>query len=312
MKVRGTTVTSLVIGSLMLMWASAPAAQSQQLDTQSIKPYRDLNQSFLSLYHMQNPMIDAELPLIVVIRSETMSAIEPTLTTTYTLASEIEEIKSALHATLAYQGLMTVAAQTPSDTVWVDVAKFDANLSELEKLVTGSSADAITRSATLAALREFRSGTAKVLAQRHVTQEQTIAVLHAARPHVMQAVAKIGDSSLEQMTAVLRAIREKVSPEVWDKVVVVVPGPATARVDNLAVMAAMLVLGEDQLGHRIFYSEGVYDDTGIKAFVQMLMRDKQFSGMLFENPYRMWRDLFADTSRKYIDRDYFASPAQQK
>ena len=276
----------------------------------SLESFGQLNQSFLSLYHLQNPLVVDELPLIVVIRSESMSAIEPDLTTTYTLAPQIREIKSALHAALGFQGLMTVAATSPSQAVWTKVLSFDADLTRLKGLVGSASADAVIRLATLAAIRELQATTRNALAQKQVSEQEVVAALQTARPHLMLAVEKIGQLSFAQMTATLRAIEEKVPRGVWDKAVVVVPGPATARIDNLAVMAAIAVLGEDQLGRRIFYSEGVYDDQGIIAFVQMLKRDQTFSDMLFGDPYRMWRDVFADTSRKHINRNYFTSLAQ--
>jgi hypothetical protein len=287
--------------------ASIPASES-------ISAFREMNQSFRSLYYLQNPQVDAQVPLIVVIRSETISVIEPNkpaTPTTYTLAPRIEEIKSALHATLAFQGLMAVVATDPSEARWAQVAQFHAQLAKLDGMVAGSSADAVTRSATLVALRQLQAGTKAALDRRVVTDQQVVDVLRAARPYIMQAVNQIGEASLEQMIAVLRSIKEQVSTDVWDKAVVVVPGPAVARIDNLAVMAGMQVLGSQELGRRIFYSEGVYDDQGIAAYVQVLMRDKRFSGMLFDDPYRMWRDVFADTSRRYIDRDYFTPLAQQ-
>lgn len=306
--------SSVLLGSVILAAGGLAMAQSTISATESISSFRELNKSFLSLYRLQNPQIDANLPLIVIIRSESISAIEAskstTPTTTYTLAPQIEEIKSALHATLAFQGLMNVAATTPDDNVWTKVAQFHADVSQIEGMVERSDADIVTRSATLAALRELQKGIKAALGQKAVTKQQVVDTLHSARPHLMQAVNKIGEVSVEQMTVVFRTIKEKVSPEVWDKAVVVVPGPATARIDNMAVMAAMRVLGQEALGRRIFYSEGIYDDKGITAFVQLLMRDKRFSEMLFDDPYRMWRDLFADTSRQYINHDYFTSLAQ--
>jgi len=298
---------------MMLASSGQALTQSTLSTSESISAFREMNQSFRSLYHLQNSQIDAEVSLIVVIRSETISVIEPnklTTPTTYTLAPQIEEIKSALHAILAFQGLMTVVATAPDEAVWAQVAQFHARLSKLDGMVLSSSADQVTRSATLSALRELQAGTRAALGQGAVTEKQVVDALHAARPHIMQAVNKIGEASLEQMIAVLRSIKEQVTTQVWDKAVLVVPGPATARLDNLAVMAGIQVLGQQELGRRIFYSEGVYDDKEIASYVQFLMRDKRFSSMLFDDPYRMWRDVFSDTSRQYIDRDFFTPLAQ--
>jgi hypothetical protein len=119
----------------------------------------------------------------------------------------------------------------------------------------------------------------------------------------MSVVNEIGQSSADAMIAALKAIEEKVTPAIWEKVIVVVPGPATARINNVGLAAASAVLGASALGKQIFYSEAIYDDVGILRYVQMLIRDKKFSTLMFNQPYRMWRDLFSDTSIKYLVED---------
>jgi len=126
----------------------------------------------------------------------------------------------------------------------------------------------------------------------------------------MSVVNEIGQSSADAMIAALKAIEEKVTPAIWEKVIVVVPGPATARINNLGLAAASTVLGAAALGKQIFYSEAIYDDDGILRYVQTLMRDKQFSTLMFNQPYRMWRDALADTSSKYLVQNTDAPLAQ--
>jgi hypothetical protein len=90
----------------------------------------------------------------------------------------------------------------------------------------------------------------------------------------------------------------------------VIPGPITARLNNLNVAVTASVMGRNLIGERIFYSENIYDEQGMIAFVEMLMRDKKLSTVLFDNPYRMWRDLLADASADYVDQDFVTALAK--
>ena len=58
-------------------------------------------------------------------------------------------------------------------------------------------------------------------------------------------------------------------------------------------------MDRDLLGKRIFYSENIYDQASIISFIEMLMRNKKLSIMLFDDPYRMWRDFLADTTSNF-------------
>lgn len=58
-------------------------------------------------------------------------------------------------------------------------------------------------------------------------------------------------------------------------------------------------MDRDLLGKRIFYPENIYDEAGIISFIEMLMRNKKLAIMLFDDPYRMWRDFLVDTTSNF-------------
>lgn len=307
-----STIQRIGIAIALVLAAGNPAL-AQQAHTQSaqlLHSFNQLNQTFLSLYHTQDPLIEARIPLIIVVRSESMTAIEPDRTTTYQLASEITEIKSALHATLGFQGIMTMAANQPSDSVWAQVGHLREALAAVEPLLAKSTVPQATRDAVQRTIRQMQDLVEQALNRQTVTHLQVAGVLSDIRPTIKRLIGQMGHTSIAQMTNVFRSIQEKVPQAVWDQAIVVVPGPATARIDNLAVASAIQVFGLEQLGRRIFYSEGIFSDDAIRSYVKLLMRDKQLSNMLFEDPYRMWRDLFADVSRQYVPEDYFTPLAQ--
>lgn len=304
----------LLVGLTLLLIAASSSLLAQQVGSprdQVPRSFSQLNQSFLSLYHAQDPLLEPRLPLIIVVRSESMSAIEPARTSTYPLAPEISEIKSALHATLGFQGIMTLAAHQPSDLVWGRVGQLRDDLVALETLLPRSAAPSTVREAVQINVRTMLQLAEKALTERAIDHAQVVAVLTDLRPAIWRTVDQLGHVAMAQMKAVFGSIRDRVSPSVWDQAIVVVPGPATARIDNLAVAAAVQALGPEQLGRRIFYSEGIYSDEAIRLYAKMLMRDQQLSSMLFDDPYRMWRDLFANVSRQYVNEAYFTPLAQR-
>ena len=296
---------TLLSSTLLFFWAPTLAwSQSAAIEQPSVAiNLADLNQAFISFYRLQTPSVIAELPLVIIIRSESVLAIEPAQKTRYDFSPGITEIKSALHAVLGYQGLMTELAMPQSAIGWSEADRYLSSLIQLKSLIPDIQASALAKQGTMAVISQLEQATRTAITRRAIQQQDIATTLAAVKPSMMAVVNEIGQVSVQAMIATLRAIEARVSSETWAKVVIVVPGPATARMDNLGIVAAADVLGEDALGKQIFYSEAIYDDTGILAYVQLLMRDKQFSTLMFDQPYRMWRDLFADTSREYLDKD---------
>lgn len=281
---------------------SAPSAVTTQL--------ADLNTSFISLYRAQTPSVKAELPLIIIMGVDGVTAIEPTQKTRYAFSPGINEIKSALHAVLAYQGVMTELSQPNSTLAWTEADRFLTSLVALTSLIPKTQVNALTQKQTTAFIWQLKQATRLAIDRQTKSPQEVAATLKLVEPQVMAVVNALGELSATAMTAALEAIKDRVTPAVWEAVIIVVPGPATARMNNLGLAVAARVLGESALGRQIFYSEAIYDDESVLNFVQMLMRDKRFSTLMFDQPYRMWRDVLADTSLNYLDKDTVARLAR--
>lgn len=83
----------------------------------------------------------------------------------------------------------------------------------------------------------------------------------------------------------------------------------TARRDNLETAVTARVLGPEKLGSQIFYAEGVFSTSSALSYLSTVLGDAQFSQDMFDSSTRMWRDLFADTSRIYVGRDFYTALA---
>lgn len=289
--------------ALLLAFVQMPSwAQTHSISPATVSAeLADLNTGFITLYRAQNAAVLAQLPLIVIVNYDGVIAIERTQKTQYAFSPGHDEMKTALHAALAYQGLMNELAGPNSTMTWRDAERFLSSLVELMLLIEQTQASATAQQGATAVIAKLQQATRAAIAQQKVTLKDIAATLSSVEPEVMAVNNEIGQSLINAMMATLQAIKEKVTPAVWEKVIVVVPGPATARVNNLGVAAAAAVLGEAALGKQIFYSEAIYDDEGIVRYVQTLMRDKHFSTLMFDQPYRMWRDVLSETAEKYLN-----------
>jgi predicted XRE-type DNA-binding protein len=293
--------TIFVVALLMTVGHVPSRAQPNDTAATSVSAkLADLNMDFISLYRAQTPTLEGKLPLIVVINNDAVTAIEPHQKTRYAFSPDIYDIKAALHAVLAYQGLMTALAAPKPVVSWQEADRFLSMLTNLQLLIAQTTASETAKQETLAVIKQLENATRTAITQLKVTPKDIATTLSSVEPKVMSVVNEIGQASADAMIAGLKAIKEKATPSVWEKVIVVVPGPATARVNNLGLAAASAVLGESALGRQIFYSEAIFDDAGILRYVQMLMNEKHFSTLMFDQPYRMWRDVFAETSTKYL------------
>lgn len=295
-------MTSVQVPSWAQPTGTAPATVSAKL--------ADLNTGFLNLYRAQNASVLAQLPLIVIVNYDGVIAIEQTQRTQYAFSPGHYEIKATLHAALAYQGLMNELAGPNSTLTWRDAERFSSSLVELMSLIEETQASATAQQGATAVILKIQQATRAAITQQKVTLKDIAATLSSVEPDVTAVNNEIGQSLINAMMATLEAIKEKVTTADWEKVIVVVPGPATARVNNLGLAAAATVLGKSALGKQIFYSEAIYDDEGILRFVQTLMRDKHFSTLMFNQPYRLWRDALSDTAEKYLNNNTGASLAR--
>jgi len=294
------------VAALLLTAVQVPSwAQTNSLAPETVSTkLGDLNTGFITLYRTQNASVLAQLPLIVIVHFDRVTVIEQTQKTQYDFSPGHYEIKAALHAVLAYQGLMNELANPDSKTItWSDADRFSSSLVELMSLIPDIQASPAAQQGATAVISRLQEATRIAIAQQKVTLQDIVYTLSSVEPDVMAVNKEIGQSIIHAMIATLKAIEEKATSSIWEKVIIVVPGPATARVNNLGIAAAATVLGESALGKQIFYSEAIYDDDGILRYVQLLMRDKHFSTLMFNQPYRLWRDVLSETSEKYLSEN---------
>ena len=91
-------------------------------------------------------------------------------------------------------------------------------------------------------------------------------------------------------------------------VTVIVQGGQTPRVENAAVQYFARLFGETSgEGRRVVYAEGLWDEDKALNLLGTLRLDGRLSVAVFNDPFRMYRDILADVARAAID-DILASP----
>ena len=264
-----------------------------------------LNEDFRQLYREQTKALMDELPLIVILGGDSVTALSGQTRTVYLLPNTYNEIKASLHSVLGFQGLMVKLSGNTDDAEWLKAIRYSKDLGELLTLIPQTAAQPKLKQLTLEVVAQLKKATDEFIKQKQVSEKEVQSVLAKVRPTILAVAKGIGQESAEAIKTILLSIQARTSKSDWEKTIAVIPGPITARLNNLNAAVTASVMGRELLGKRIFYSENIYDEAGIISYIEMLMRDKKLSTMLFDDPYRMWRDLLADTSESIIETDIF-------
>jgi hypothetical protein len=67
------------------------------------------------------------------------------------------------------------------------------------------------------------------------------------------------------------------------------------------------LFGENGEGRRVVYAEGLWDEDKALALLGTRRLDGRLSVAVFNDPFRMYRDILADVARAAID-EILASP----
>jgi hypothetical protein len=130
----------------------------------------------------------------------------------------------------------------------------------------------------------------------------------ASRP---DALANAAAAARAQLAATHRQVMEwkkGMTATEWDALTVIVQGGQTARAENAAVQYFARLFGETSgEGRRVVYAEGLWDEEKALNLLGTLRLDGKLAVAVFNDPFRMYRDLLADAARPAID-DILAAP----
>jgi hypothetical protein len=147
-----------------------------------------------------------------------------------------------------------------------------------------------------------------VLKDGQVTEDDLTRYCRASRPDVL---ANAATAVRTQLVATHRQVMEwkkDMSAEEWGSLTVIVQGMQTPRVENAAVQYFARLFGETSgEGRRVVYAEGLADEEKAMNLLGTLRLDGKLSVAVFNDRFRMYRDLLGNVARHTID-DILAAP----
>jgi hypothetical protein len=147
-----------------------------------------------------------------------------------------------------------------------------------------------------------------VLKDGQVSADDLTTYCRGSRPDV---IANAAAAARAQVVATHRQVMEwkkGMTAEEWSALTVIVQGMQPPRVENAAVQYFARLFGETRgEGRRVVYAEGLGDEGKALNLLGTLRLDGKLSVAVFNDPFRMYRDLLADVARPVID-DVLAAP----
>jgi hypothetical protein len=147
-----------------------------------------------------------------------------------------------------------------------------------------------------------------VLKDGQVSADDLVRYCRASRP---DALANAAAAARAQLVATHRQVmewRKDMTAEEWGALTVIVQGMQTPRVENAAVQYFARLFGESRgESRRVVYAEGLWDEEKAMNLLGTLRLDGRLSVAVFNDHFRMYRDLLADVARSAID-DILATP----
>lgn len=282
-------------------WAREPAPPAAD----QLEP---LNSRFRALYKERTQAVVEALPLVLVVQNSTITAVRGTHRRLYPVPLQrYNEARAVVHAALAFHGLMNQLAQ--ADAAQAQWPRLEALIRDIRQAQLALPNTTLSRSEKAAAakvLESLRAAAQTALTQRQLSRDGVAGTLRKIEPQLADIALSVGRAHAGNMLEVLDRVRADATAEEWQNAVAVVTGPMTPRRNNLETAVVAAALGAEHLGTRIFYTENIFSVDGALSYLQTVIGDQELSQNVFNDPQRMWEDLFAPVSRELVGKDFYS------
>lgn len=302
-------VGTVVLGSHGQQPAASPAGPAA--DARKLPDELDaLNTACRKLYGAARVRELAAIPVVIIVSGDDLVLCRGDQRTTATVIPvEYHAFKCVSHTTLALFGLLSAEPGKPLDEERLK------SLKEFQALVTaagpaaervGFDPDTLARQKRI--LARVEALIIQVVRDGRVSADDLTRFCRAARPDVLANGAAAAKAQLRATHKQVMAWKEGMTAAEWASLTVVVSGAQTPRVENAAVQYFARLFGESSgEGRRVVYAEGLWDEDKALALLGTRRLDGRLSVAVFNDPFRMYRDILADVARAAID-EILASP----
>jgi hypothetical protein len=271
-------------------------------------PVARLNETFRSLYSLNREQALMEIPvaaLTLIGTGEIWRFDHGRAVKCYRPPELLPKTKGLMHAVLGVHGTWRLLLRDGKAPVAKQAAAaLSVALDDAVARATGELPENLAAPAkvVLGELRRLAEGWSRGQA---TTAEEFPASLARVQPHLQAVIRTIGEAAYNSLRDSFQSLREECEPAVFRECVVGVCGPGQGRRDNIEIAAAMSVMGPEAAGVRLFYLENALTiPDGLKCLASIAV-EKDLGKAVFDDPYRMWRDLLCDAATRHLGRSFF-------
>lgn len=262
-----------------------------------------LNRSTIQMYAGGRKRELATVPAVVIVSGDDLVLRRGNARTVATvIPPEYHALKCVAHVTL---GLFGHLAHEPGKPLGGDRVKvlteYRQQLAAALPAVEGYGYDPDTLARQKRMIERDLAFIDKVLADGQVSADDLTRYCRASRPDVM---ANCGAAAKAQMAGThkqMMAWKAEMTPDEWAGLVAVIPGRQTPRAGNAAVQYFARLWGEPGECRRIVYAEGLFVEDQAVDLLGTLRLDGKLSVAVFDDPYRMYRDILAAGATAALD-----------
>jgi len=211
-------------------------------------------------------------------------------------------LKAVSHVVLAIDVTLAAHAdeQPLGDEVLKDLRDYRALLPPVvgQLPTTGLDREHQERERTI--LAECAAFLDSVIEHRASSSADRVAFARRMWPLITTNAASAARAALDSLHRQVSQWKERLSPEEWKKLTVIIMGTQMPRKGNLAVQYFARLLGEPGEGRRIMYAEALFDEPRALDLLATRLVDTQVGVDFFNDPLRMHRDLLSDAAEDYL------------
>lgn len=141
----------------------------------------------------------------------------------------------------------------------------------------------------------------KIIVQKAWSAKDLDEFLDDVKPQILQNIKLAAKFRIDHFHRQIVIWNQNISKEDWDRLHVIVSGPAMPRKNNLAVQYFSKLLGVRGEGEKIIYAESVFQPTRAMQILGTNLLDGQIGEGYFGDPWRMHRDLLGNAAAVYLD-----------
>lgn len=259
--------------------------------------FNDLNMAGRSAYAKEHSkMLPADFPIFLVTGKVSLIKGSKSGERSYT-PPLYDQLKSLSHLSLGIAAAGLFALETPNDQSWrsslLDLrSKAISAKARLDSSVLNTS----QKQRQIAIIDQSLAFMDDALAKSSINSAALKQYTQAMSPLLLANTTEAARAQIEMLDRAVNDLGKDLSPEEWNRALVVLTGPKTAREGNLQSQYFMFRLGEKIMGQRIIYVENIFDEDQALSVLQTVLTDRKIGALFFNDPSRMERDLLSDAA----------------